>query len=385
MDDNKNVEAKTVCFVSTIAWPINVYIRPYVKRISEEFKVIIAADGAVELSRAQYPRVDRFAQVDIRRKVNFWMDCVAFIQLVKLFRRARPYCVHSIMPKAGLLSMTAAVVAGVPVRFHTFTGQVWSNREGLVRFFLMQLDKIIASAATKVLADSESQRHFLISNKIVSPRKIIVLGNGSVVGVNTDRFRPSTERRFRCRREMGVAESESVFLFVGRINHEKGINDLVDAFSVIAEEAGGAHLVLVGLDEGDYGAYFELLPGRIRRRIQLIGFTDEPEAYMAAADAICLPSYREGFGSVLLEGAATGIPSIASRIYGITDAVIDGVTGILHEPRNVPQIVACMRRLRDDPSLRARMGRAGRERAVANFSEDLMVAEFRKFYKENGL
>jgi glycosyltransferase involved in cell wall biosynthesis len=111
-------------------------------------------------------------------------------------------------------------------------------------------------------------------------------------------------------------------------------------------------------------------------KLHFTGLTDSPETFMAAADVFCLPSYREGFGLVVLEAAACGIPSVASSIYGLTDAIQEGVTGLLHQPKNVSEIQDCLMRFVDDKELRAQMGRAARERAVAVFNETRVTGEF---------
>jgi glycosyltransferase involved in cell wall biosynthesis len=202
------------------------------------------------------------------------------------------------------LLCSLAPSAGIPSRFHTFTGQVWATKSGLARRFLMLMDWLIASLATCVLTDSRSQRDFLIANRIVKPEKIFVLGNGSVVGVDPTRFAPDREAREKGRRELGIGADEFVFLFVGRLNRDKGIADLLLAFAEIQRSHASMHLLLVGPDEGGYDAQIgELAGGMLRRNIHRIGFTDRPESCMAVSDVICLPSFREGFGSVLIEAA----------------------------------------------------------------------------------
>jgi glycosyltransferase involved in cell wall biosynthesis len=346
---------------------------------------MLVADGVSDLAGESFGSAVSSHEVAIPRKISLAADTLALFRLWRLFRQSRFDCVHSIMPKAGLLSMLAAAAARVPCRFHTFTGQVWVTRTGVARRFLMLIDRLIATLATGILADSFSQRDFLITNKIVDVGKISVLGNGSIVGVDTFRFAPDPAARLQGRRDLGIGGDDFVLLFVGRLNRDKGVDDLLRAFAEISGDQPDIRLLLVGPDEQAYDLHIANLHEALRRRIHRVGFTAQPEHFMAISDAICLPSYREGFGSVLIEAAAGGLPAVASRIYGISDAVVDGVTGILHEPGNVPEIVSAMVKLAENKPLRLKMGAAARVRAIECFSQERLTAAFQAFYRKHGV
>lgn len=376
----------SVCYVSTIAWPLNVFMGPHIRKIAENCQVTLVAQEISKELPDLFGSSVALRDLSIQRKISPARDVVALFRLWMLFRRERFDCVHSFLPKAGLLSMLAASVAGVPVRFHTFTGQVWATRSGIARRVLMLMDWLIARLATQVLTDAPSQRAFLIANKIVRPEKIEVLGVGSTVGIDSLRFFPDQSRRDRIRLELGIGSTDIVFIFVGRLTKDKGIHDLLKAFAQIAAQAPAAHLLLIGPDEEGYDIHFETLHVELRRKIhRIVGFMSQPEWYMAAADVFCLPSYREGFGSVLIEAAAVGLPAVASRIYGITDAVVDRETGILHEPGNISEIVAAMFKMVNDESLRLKMADAARTRVIEDFPQARLIAAFEAFYRRYGI
>lgn len=375
-----------VCYVSTIAWPLNVFMGPHIRKIAENCQVTLVAQEISKKSPDLFGSSVALRDLSIQRKISPARDVVALFRLWVLFRRERFDCVHSFLPKAGLLSMLAASVAGIPVRFHTFTGQVWATRSGIARRVLMLMDWLTARLATQVLTDAPSQRDFLIANKIVRPEKIEVLGVGSTVGIDSLRFVPDPSRRDRIRLELGIGSTDIVFIFVGRLTKDKGIHDLLKAFAQIAAQAPTAHLLLIGPDEEGYAIHFETLNVELRRKVhRIVGFMPQPEWYMAAADVFCLPSYREGFGSVLIEAAAVGLPAVASRIYGITDAVVDRETGILHEPGNISEIVAAMFKMVNDESLRLRMAAAARTRVIEDFPQARLIAAFESFYRRYGI
>jgi len=276
--------------------------------------------------------------------------------------------------------MGAAFLARVPVRVHTFTGQVWATKSGLPRELLRSLDKLIAGFATHVLVDSFSQRQFLMEHGVVSHKKSAVLGSGSISGVDTHRFRPDPEARKVLREENAIPEQDVVFLFVGRMNRDKGIPELLGAFEKVAGKLPGTWLLIVGPDEEAIGSLMDASP--VRDRIVKVGYTDTPERYMAAGDVFVLPSHREGFGSTIIEAAAVGLPAVASRIYGLTDAVVDGITGILHDPCDVAGLFDAMARLAEDEDLRRAMGNAARLRAEKDFAMETVTRHVLDFYEE---
>jgi glycosyltransferase involved in cell wall biosynthesis len=278
--------------------------------------------------------------------------------------------------------MTAAALAQVPVRIHTFTGQVWANRSGFQRTMLKAFDTWLAAMATHTLVDSESQRAFLLREGVLSAGKSRVLCHGSISGVDIERFRPDPELSTKMRASQEVAESAVVFLYLGRLKRDKGVLDLALAFSQLARDHEGAYLLIVGPDEDNIETDIRQLCGHCISRVRLHGYTDNPEQWLAACDVLCLPSYREGFGTSIIEAASTGLPAIGSRIYGITDAIEEGVTGLLHNPGDVGDLKDKMRILAENDKLRRSLGRAARERAQCYYSKDTVTAGLLRFYEQ---
>lgn len=373
---------KKVCLIATIPFALKVFMGPHVKRLSTIYDVTLMANGKEEdLSEFLSEHV-KFICVPIERHISISKDLKALVVLLRLFFKYRFTSVHSFTPKAGLLAMMAARLAFIPVRIHIFTGQVWATVQGRLRWILMLMDKITALNATKVFSDSPSQSDFLIKSNIVKKEQISEFGDGSFAGVDTKRFCPNVEMREKIRSGLNISEETILFLYIGRLHSEKGLIDLFKAFSMAAFKNEKMSLLIVGPSEGEFDFAFSCLEFSFPDRVHRVGYTTRPEDYIAAADVFCLPSYREGFGSVLIEAAAAQVPSIASRIYGITDAVEDGKTGILHEVRAIHEIVDAMILLANDRELRLKMGKSARERAIAKFSEEIITNECLKFYKE---
>jgi glycosyltransferase involved in cell wall biosynthesis len=163
-------------------------------------------------------------------------------------------------------------------------------------------------------------------------------------------------------------------LYVGRLKIEKGVPDLLTAFGILSKRHSALHLILAGPDDENLLASIEVVP-----RLHVVGYTEVPQRYMAAADIFCLPSYREGFGQVAIEAAAVGLPVVASRIYGVTDAVVDGVSGLLHEPRCIEDLVNKLDQLVSDVAYRKALAEAGQARVTALFSRDVSIEAMRRF------
>lgn len=316
----------------------------------------------------------------IARDINLISDFSCLIKLIRILRQQKFSSVHSVTPKAGLLAMMAAWIVRVPLRIHTFTGQVWVTKVGVKRLLLKQIDCLIAFLTTHNIVDSSSQRQFLITEGVIDAAKSEVFAQGSISGVDTARFIPNPQAKESIRLQLSIQADAVLFLFLGRLTLDKGVLDLASAFSQLKKNA--VHLLFVGPDEQNMQAEIMRIIGQMNSNVHFVGHTHTPEFYMAAADVLCLPSYREGFGSVVIEAAATGIPTIASRIYGLTDAVVDGETGLLHEPHDVSEIKACMANMIKNTELRLKLGEQARARAVAEFDNDIITQEWVGFYRE---
>jgi glycosyltransferase involved in cell wall biosynthesis len=367
-----------ICYVVASPMTVAAFLTGHIRVASKQYDVTVVANGcAPDFFRCAGLSAS-LVSIPIERRVSPWRDVLSLWSLFRLFRSERFDLVHSVSPKAGLLAMLAAWLARVPCRVHTFTGQVWVTRTGWRRWMLKQVDHVLAALTTNPLVDSPSQRDFLVAEGVSSADKLTVIDKGSICGIDPARFHPDALRRQAARNELAIPDGACVILFVGRLNRDKGVMDLARAFAVLAGRYPDAWLVLVGPDED------AILESMLRiapvDRCRHVSFASAPEHFMAAADILCLPSYREGFGMVVIEAAAAGLPAVASRIYGITDAVADGETGILHAPGDVPGLSDALERLVSDPPLRRAMGEAARARALRDFSEASITGGLMAFY-----
>jgi len=370
----------SLCYVAASEETVAAFLKQHIAAARRDYEVMVAFNTEDLGCLDRHGIEAALRPVPIERKVSLLQDLNALWRLYRLFRCECFDLVHSISPKAGLLAMLAAWLARVPRRVHSFTGQVWVTRQGWRRYFLKQADRLIAALATKALVDSPSQRDFLVAEGVMSRDKTEVIGRGSICGVDGVRFHPDSQARREVRDSLGIPTNAPLLLFLGRLNRDKGVIDLTEAFLNLVRRVPDAWLLLVGPDEE------ALLPGimnicsGVADCVRHLGFTRQPERYMAAADIFCLPSYREGFGAVIIEAAATGLPTVASRIYGITDAIIDGETGLLHPPGDSTALTAALVDLLQHPERRFAMGEKARARALADFSQADSTKRLMAFY-----
>jgi len=383
--DTESLRIKpSICFIVTSPFTVNGFLINHLTELAKLYEVTLCTNvDQYYLSPKLGISNLNIINVPLSRKISLWIDLKSWWILFCVFRKYHFDSVHSITPKAGLLGMSAAFFARTPFRLHTFTGQIWSNKAGMHRFFFKYVDWVIAKLATFVFADSSSQIEFLLQEGICNSSKIAMLGEGSISGVDLNRFHVNALVKANMRQELLARESDCIFLYVGRLCRDKGLFDLLSAYTKVKAVNTNAVLWLVGPDEEDINGQSKELINGLHDSIKWIGPTFTPECYMQAADVLLLPSYREGFGSVIIEAAACHLPTIAYRINGVIDAIVDGKTGILVETGNVSAFAKQMQRLLASPVLRESLGSFAQERAFANFSSKAVTTAWLNFYAKN--
>lgn len=371
---------KKICFVVASSLTLRVFMRNHILCLAEQYDVTAVANFSAEDLQSDFLPGVRLVSITIGREINLADDFRALIALLRFFRSEQFDVVHSVTPKAGLLAMTAGRLAGVPKRIHCFTGQVWATKNGFSRFILKSADRVISVNANHILVDSQSQRAFLESELVVSQGRSVVLGAGSISGVDLQRFHPDIKVRERIRSEWRIPPDDCVFLFVGRLNRDKGVLDLAQSFADLAHDRDDVWLVVVGPDEAGIYEEFESICGAAILHVVRVDFTPTPEHFMAASDVFVLPSYREGFGTVVIEAAACGLPAVVSRIYGLTDAVEENVTGLMHPAGDVAALHNCLLQLCTNSDLRLDMGSSALTRAHAGFSMHSVTSALVDYY-----
>jgi glycosyltransferase involved in cell wall biosynthesis len=369
---------KKICFVVASPFTAYAFLLKHFEYLSKYYDLHLVANFDVENGAFVFKDIKETKNINIQRGISIRHDVNSIFELKKYFEQHNFDAVHSVTPKAGLVTMLASKMANIKIRIHIFTGQVWHTKKGLFKFILKSIDKLIVYCATDILVDGESQRRFLNKNNIVSEKKSLVLGKGSISGVDTKKFIPNQELYEKYRQQLNI-KNEIVFLFLGRLNYDKGILDLVTAFDKLNELYTNVKLVIVGPDEENMIARINELSSN--ENIILYGSTNKPQEVLQMADVFCLPSYREGFGTSVIEASLLEKPVLCSDTYGLMETIIDRETGLRHQVANSDSIVEQMKSLMDE-DLRKLLGKNGRQYVLNNFSADTISAEWLSYYKQ---
>ena len=368
---------QSICFVATVDFAVNAFLLNHLRELSNHYNLTLVTN----LQNPNFLNKNnlniKLININFSRNINIFSDFYSLTRLIFLFCTNKFDAVHSITPKAGLLAMLAAFIAFIPLRIHCFTGQVWVTRKGLIRKILRLIDKLIGNLTTKNIVDSKSQYNFLLNQKILKKNKTLVFGSGSICGVDLLKFKSNKKIRDSLRRDFKIPSSAFIYIYLGRLNKEKGVNDLIDAF--ILANLKSAYLILAGPDEEE----IVFNTKNHSSNIIFTGYTKIPQDLLAMSDIICLPSYREGFGTVVIEAAAVGIPAIVSNIYGLSDTIVKNQTGLTHKPRDIKGIVHQMVYAYSNQKLMTTFGKAAQKRARIEFDSKILVSHWKDFYIQN--
>ena len=304
------------------------------------FEIVAISSPGIELYKLNELGVKPIA-VTMKRRVSPFMDLKSLWRLVMVFRKERPYMVHSMTPKAGLLCMFAAWLVRVPRRVHTFTGLVWPTSKGLTRRILMLTDWLTCACATHIIPEGQGVMDDL---RKVTYKPMRVLGYGNVRGVDMQKFSRRDEVMILAKQLL--KKNTFTFLFVGRLVKDKGINELVSVFETLYKHYQHVRLVLVGEKEDNLDPLYPETDNTIGNNlaIEAVGakYGDELLAYYAASDCFVFPSYREGFPNVVLEAGAMGLPSIVTDINGSREIIEHGRNGWIIPPKDETALYEAM-------------------------------------------
>lgn len=373
---------KKIIRVTTVPQSLNDFCKIMLGELTEWYEVVGISSSGKDLDEVAVREGVRVVAVEMERHISVWKDLKSLVEMVKVFRREKPDMVHSMTPKAGLISMMAGWMTGVPVRVHTFTGLVWPTSTGLKRIVLKMTDRVTCACATHVIPEGEGVMNDLRDGRITrKPMK--VLGYGNVKGVDMERF---SRREEVMKIAEGLKDDKFKFLFVGRIVGDKGINELVEAFESVKKSVGQVGLVLVGPYENDLDP---LKPETQRviesdEDIETVGSKsgDELLGYFAAADCFVMPSYREGFPNTVMEAGAMGLPSIVTDINGSREIVKDGVNGVVVPSKSAEALAEAMARMIKDEKLRETCQENARRMIEERFEQHFVRKCLYDFYQE---
>jgi glycosyltransferase involved in cell wall biosynthesis len=375
---------------ATVAMSLNYLLKGQLSFLNEHYEVIAVSGEDDHLQEVRERENVRTENVKIQRTISLLKDLKSLWVLYFLFRKEKPQIVHSITPKAGLLSMLAAKMTGVPIRIHTFTGLIFPEKRGFLQQILILMDCLICFCATDIFPEGEGVKRDLIKYKITSkPLKIIA--NGNVNGIDTAYFSEDQvllSEREVLKKELGIDSNDFVFIFVGRLVGDKGINELVSVFKEVTSQNKNVKLVLVGPLESDLDRLNSQTLKEIENNdaILSVGFKKDVRTYFAISDVLVFPSYREGFPNVVLQAGAMGLPAIVTNINGSNEIIKAGINGLIIEAKDKVALQQAMQELMKDKRLYETLKFNARELITSRYEQKMvwehLLLEYKR--KENG-
>lgn len=377
--------------ITTVPSSLRVLLRHQLKFMSSFYEVLAVSSPEKTLEDVSIQEGVRTVSVSMTRAITPAQDLKALWTLYRLFRKEKPAIVHTHTPKAGLLGMMAGRLAGVPIRIHTVAGMPLMESTGLKKRILESTERLTYLCATKVYPNSSNLAEFISQNHFCKQNKLKVLGNGSSNGIDMDFFRSTPSilaAADQLRKRFDLTPANFVFLFIGRLVKDKGIEELVQAFIELKEKSRGIKLLLVGPFEQELDPISPKIKRIIENDSDIIheGFQQDIRPYLALSHILTFPSYREGFPNVPMQAGCFDLPSIVTDINGCNEIIEHGKNGLIIPTKNYHALEMAMETLMNDKELYSNLKRNARSMIHERYEQkkfwNLLLAEYQTQLKE---
>lgn len=369
---------------ATVAMSLDILLKGQLAFLQQYYHILAVSGEDRHLENVAEREGVQVVDLAMERKISPVKDVVTLLKLIRLFKKEKPHIVHSITPKAGLLSMVAAKIAGVPVRIHTFTGLIFPTKKGRMQQLLIAMDKLLCAAATHIIPEGKGVQQDLLSYQITN-KPLSILANGNVNGLDVDYYHPqaiSQDKIAALKLALGIGAADYVFCFVGRLVKDKGIEELIAAFDALAKQYKHIHLVLVGPLEMDQDpiSVAALTIIKAHPAILTVGFQQDIRPYVLLSDVFVFPSYREGFPNVVLQAGAMGRPCIVTDISGSNEIIQTGINGHIIPSKSIAALKAVMEEYIKQTYVLDAL--AIRSMVVAKYSNEIVWDALHQYYKK---
>ena len=373
---------KKLIRVSTVPGSLNTFLKGQLKMLSQHYDVLAVSSPGKELNELQVREGVRIKPISMERHISLIKDFVSLCKLIALFIRERPYIVHSMTPKAGLLSMVAAWITRVPIRIHTFTGLVFPTATGRMQRLLIWMDRITCFCANYINPEGEGVKRDL-QRFHITRKPLYVIANGNVRGIDLGYY-DRTEAVVSTAKKWENKEMFT-FCFIGRLVKDKGINELASAFVHLHTEYKHVRLLLVGAFEEKLDPLKSETMKLIQNHPDIVctGRQNDVRPCLVASDALVFPSYREGFPNVVLEAGAMGLPSIVTDINGCNEIILPYKNGVIIPPKNEDALYKAMKWFYEHANDEVKqMGAEARPLIVSRYEQQMIWKALLTEYKK---
>ncbi|MDT0556644.1 glycosyltransferase family 4 protein [Patiriisocius hiemis] len=342
--------------ITTVPLSLEKLLEGQLSFMSKHFEVLAVSSQEERLKKFGKENNVRTKYINLTRKITPFKDIIALFKMYSFLRKEKPLIVHTHTPKAGIVGMAAAFFARVPIRLHTVAGLPLMEEKGFKKKLLVFIEKLTYAFSTKVYPNSSGLYNFIIKYKFTRPNKLKIIGNGSSNGIDTKYFSTSHFSEVEIekkREELKIKKQDFVFIFVGRIVKDKGINELVNAFVTLNKTQENSKLLLIGPFEDDLDPLTNLTLHNIKTNENIIttGYKIDVRPYFAVSDALIFPSYREGLPNVVLQAGAMKLPSVVSDINGNNEIITNNKNGLIIPVKDSLILLEAMKKISNNKTL----------------------------------
>ncbi|PWA04025.1 glycosyltransferase family 4 protein [Flavobacterium psychrotolerans] len=363
--------------ITTVPISLEKLLSGQLRYMSSFYEVIAISSERGKLEKLGKSQGVAVFPLEMTRRITPLYDLFAVIRLYLFLRKTKPYIVHTHTPKAGIVGMVAARLAGVPHRLHTVAGLPLLEVSGSKRKLLNWVEQFTYRCATNVYPNSFGLMDIILAHDFCAPEKLNVLANGSSNGIDTSHFSPSlftAAQNSILKEQLGIPSDAFVFVFVGRLVKDKGINEMVVAFELLQKDNPTVHLLLVGDYESDLDPLSSSTLESIHNNpfLHAVGFQNDVRPYLALSNVLVFPSYREGFPNGVLQAGAMGLPCVVSDINGCNEIIADDINGLIIPVKDALALYNAMKRLATDSDLLAKMRLHARSLIVSRYEQEVV-------------
>lgn len=377
---------KKIIRITTVSSSLVGLLKGQLRFINQHYDVLgVASDEHNLLCKVEQEEGIKTIAVNMTRKITPLKDLKAVYQLYRIIKREKPFIVHTHTPKAGTVGMLAARLAGVSNRLHTIAGLPLLEATGNKRRLLNVVEKFTYNCATLILPNSFGMKQIILKEGFCKESKLKVLGNGSSNGIDVMHYSNANvnkEEAQAIRQELGISIDSTVFLFIGRVVKDKGVNELVEAFDDLSAANPKAKLIIVGPKENHLDPLEEKteLTIKTNKSIHAVGEKNDIRPYVFISDILAFPSYREGFPNVVLQANCMEKPCIVTNINGSNEIITHNYNGLIVPPKNTNALKDAMNYLLNDPDKTLELAGNSRNNIVNKYKREVIWNEMLKLY-----
>lgn len=377
---------KKLIRITTVPLSLKILLKGQLGFMSQYYEVL-AISSKNGLDDALLEQGVRGYGVEMTRQITPIKDMKALLQLIILFIKEKPDIIHTHTPKAGLLGMMAAWIVRVPVRLHTVAGLPLLIETGKKRILLEFVERVTYWCATKVYPNSFVMRDIIIDLHLLPTEKAKVIAHGSSNGIDTSYFSCSNipQSCDTIRKQLQISQGDFVYIFIGRVVKDKGINELINAFLKMQKVYSSIKLIIVGPFEQELNPVDQNVENEIMNNasISFVGFQKDIRPYLMASDSLVFPSYREGFPNVVMQAGAMGLPAIVTDINGCNEIIHNDINGVIIPPKDEEKLFLAMKAFYEDRNKLKKLANNARSMIVERYEQrkvwEALLEEYKSF------